>query len=103
MSAECLIWQGRRPCRCAIGSNGWISGCRLAAWAKIGISHTRPGATAMAVKRKPALSPVRLLQLGSGFWGPRVFLSAVELGLFTVLAKGAMTEPALRGRLGLHQ
>jgi hypothetical protein len=57
----------------------------------------------MAAKRKPALSPARLLQLGAGFWGPRVFLSAVELGLFTVLAKGALSETALRERLGLHQ
>jgi hypothetical protein len=48
------------------------------------------------------LSPARLLQLGLGFWGPRAFLSAVELGLFSVLAKAPLNEPQLRERLGLH-
>jgi hypothetical protein len=59
----------------------------------------------MPAKRKPksTISPARLLQLGGGFWAPRVFLSAVELGMFTVLAKGALTEPALRERLRLHE
>lgn len=58
-------------------------------------------------RRKPAkqktLSPDRLLQLGTGFWAPRVFLSAVELGLFTVLAKGPLKEESLRERLTLHE
>jgi hypothetical protein len=57
----------------------------------------------MAAKRKPAPSPARLLRLGGGFWGPRVFLSAAELGLFTVLSKGGLSEPALRERLGVHE
>ena len=53
-------------------------------------------------KIRPALSPARLLQLGLGFWGPRAFLSAVELDLFSVLAKGALAEGQLRDRLALH-
>lgn len=48
------------------------------------------------------LDPGRLLQLGTGFWGPRTFLSAVELGLFTALADGPLHEVTLRERLGLH-
>ena len=51
---------------------------------------------------RPALSPARLLQLGMGFWGPRAFLSAVELGVFSVLAKSPLGEDELRERLGLH-
>jgi hypothetical protein len=43
-----------------------------------------------------------LLQLGLGFWGPRAFLSAVELDVFSTLAKGALTESQLSERLGLH-
>jgi hypothetical protein len=43
-----------------------------------------------------------LLQLGLGFWGPRAFLSAVELGVFSALAKGPLDEGQLRERLGLH-
>jgi len=41
-------------------------------------------------KRPPSLTPERLLQLGMGFWVPRALLSAVELGLFTVLAKSPL-------------
>ncbi len=53
-------------------------------------------------KANPRLTAARLLQLGLGFWGPRAFLSAVELGLFSVLAKGSLDEGRLRERLGLH-
>jgi hypothetical protein len=53
-------------------------------------------------KARAALTPARLLQLGLGFWGPRAFLSAVELGLFSVLAKGPLDERQLRERLALH-
>jgi O-methyltransferase domain/Dimerisation domain len=54
--------------------------------------------------RKPprALSPARLLQLGLGFWGPRAFLSAVELGVFSALANGSLSEDQLREQLALH-
>ena len=51
---------------------------------------------------RPTLSPARLLQLGLGFWGPRAFLSAVELGVFSLLGKGPLGEDELRERLGLH-
>lgn len=57
----------------------------------------------MPGKRKRALNPARLLQLGSGFWVSRTFLSAVELGMFTLLSKGPLGEKALRERLGLHE
>jgi hypothetical protein len=50
----------------------------------------------------PARSPARLLRLGLGFWGPRALLSAVELGVFSALAKGPLSEEQLRERLGLH-
>ena len=54
------------------------------------------------LKARANLTPARLLQLGLGFWGPRALLSAVELGLFSVLAKGALDEGQLRERLALH-
>jgi O-methyltransferase domain/Dimerisation domain len=56
----------------------------------------------MPRKGRAAVSPARLLQLGLGFWGPRTFLSAVELGLFSVLAKGPLDDGQLRERLALH-
>jgi precorrin-6B methylase 2 len=50
------------------------------------------------------LSPDRIMQLGSAFWASKTLLSAVELGLFTELAKdGPLSLEALRARLGLHE
>lgn len=48
------------------------------------------------------ITPDRILQLGLGFWGPKTLLSAVELGVFTVLAQGPATLATLTQRLGLH-
>ena len=45
----------------------------------------------------------RILQLGLGFWGSKTLLSAVELGLFTELAKGPLDANVLTKRLTLHQ
>src|SRR5690348_5279640 len=47
------------------------------------------------------LDPSRILQIGSGFWPAKVLLSAVELELFTRLAKGAATGAGLAEDLGL--
>ncbi|OAI30184.1 methyltransferase [Methylosinus sp. R-45379] len=49
------------------------------------------------------LSPEKILGLGFAFWNSKVLLSAVELGLFTVLAEGPADAETLRARLGLHQ
>ena len=48
------------------------------------------------------LTPDRIMQLGLGFWGSKTFLSAVELGLFTELAKGPRDCESLRTQLGLR-
>jgi SAM-dependent methyltransferase len=42
------------------------------------------------------------MQLGAGFMGSKTLLSAIELGLFTELAKGPQTLEALTSRLDLH-
>ncbi|NML18716.1 methyltransferase [Azohydromonas caseinilytica] len=49
-----------------------------------------------------SLSPDRILQTGTAFWGSKALLSAVELGLFTALADGPRTGEELRRQLGLH-
>ena len=50
------------------------------------------------------VSPDKILQLGSAFWGSKTLLSAIELGLFTRLAaSGPMSLPELRQALGLHE
>lgn len=53
-------------------------------------------------KKQPVLKPDAIMQLGLGFWGSKTFLSAIELGLFTELAKGALDADKLRERLSLH-
>src|SRR5215467_14409066 len=48
------------------------------------------------------LPPDRIVELGTGFWGAKVLLSAVELGVFSTLAKGPLDGETLRARLGVH-
>jgi len=48
------------------------------------------------------LTPDKILQLGMGFWGAKTLLSAVELGVFTELAKGPADAETLRTRLHIH-
>ena len=48
------------------------------------------------------ITPERIMELGWGFWGSKALLSAVELGVFTELAGGALALEPLRQRLGLH-
>jgi hypothetical protein len=57
------------------------------------------------LETQPAVevTPDGILQLGLGFWGSKTLLSAVELGVFTELAKsGPEDADALQDRLGLH-
>jgi hypothetical protein len=48
------------------------------------------------------MAPDKILQLGLGFWGSKTLLSAVELGVFTQLARGSLNAESLRARLALH-
>ncbi len=52
----------------------------------------------MAVRK---LTPERIMKLGIGFWESKTLLSAVELGLFTALAKGPVDGNVLAQQLGL--
>ncbi|MGQ0844102.1 MAG: methyltransferase [Sporichthyaceae bacterium] len=45
-------------------------------------------------------NPAAILQIGFGFWPAKTLLSAVELGLFTVLAEAPLTGPQIEERLG---
>lgn len=47
-------------------------------------------------------TPERIMQVGLGFWASRTLLSAIEMGLFTELARKPGDVDALRERLGLH-
>ncbi len=46
--------------------------------------------------------PDQILQVGLGFWASKTLLSAVEMNLFTELAKHPEDLETLQGRLGLH-
>jgi O-methyltransferase domain/Dimerisation domain len=48
------------------------------------------------------MTPERIMQVGLAFWASKTLLSAVEMGLFTELAKHPEDLDALTGRLGLH-
>ena len=48
------------------------------------------------------LTSDRIMQTGLAFWPSKTLLSAIELGVFTELAKGPESFAALSGRLGLH-
>src|SRR5580704_748946 len=47
-------------------------------------------------------TPELIMQVGVGFWPSKILLSAVEMELFTDLAKGPQSLESLQGRLGLH-
>lgn len=47
------------------------------------------------------VTPARILDLGHAYWGSKTLLSAVELGMFSELAKGPLDGETLRERLGL--
>ena len=47
-------------------------------------------------------APDAILQTAFGFWNSKVLLSAVELGLFTALARRHLTGAELGKELGLH-
>ena len=47
-------------------------------------------------------TPEQILQVGLGFWASKTLLSAVEMDLFTELAKHPEDAETLRDRLGLH-
>jgi hypothetical protein len=47
-------------------------------------------------------TPDQILQVGLGFWASKTLLSAIEMELFTELARHPLSLDELQGRLGLH-
>lgn len=48
------------------------------------------------------ITPAKIMQTGMAFWSSKTLLSAVELGVFTLLAKGGLDLKTLEDRLDLH-
>jgi O-methyltransferase domain/Dimerisation domain len=53
------------------------------------------------MKKEP--TPDAILQLGLAFWGSKTLLTAIELNLFTELAKGPRDKDTLRADMGIHE
>jgi hypothetical protein len=47
-------------------------------------------------------TPEKILQTGLAFWASKTLLSAIEMGLFTELARGGEPFASLHARMGLH-
>src|ERR687895_550603 len=59
---------------------------------------------AVGTSTRAPVTPEGIMQLGMGFWASKTLLSAVELGLFSVLAEsGPLEAHELRRRLDLHE
>ena len=54
------------------------------------------------IKTAPALTPSKIMQIGMGFWASQAMLTAVKLGLFTMLAPGPLSEKEIKKNLNLH-
>jgi hypothetical protein len=52
-------------------------------------------------KAAPAITPSKIMQIGMGFWASQAMLSAVKLGLYTLLAPAALSEKHIKEKLGL--
>lgn len=60
------------------------------------------GVATSAATPVAAPSPEHILQIGLGFWASKTLLSAVEMEVFTELAKHPEDLETLTGRLGIH-
>lgn len=49
-----------------------------------------------------AINPGNILQIGLGFWASKTLLTAVELGVFSELARAPSDVATLQGKLKLH-
>ncbi len=49
------------------------------------------------------VNPSKIIQTGMGFWASKTLLTAVNMGLFTRLAKGPISAEKIKTKLGLHE
>jgi hypothetical protein len=76
----------------------------LVAEPKLGADEVAPERLVqlLDVPAQAAMTPAHILQVGMGFWASKTLLSAVELGVFTLLADGARSGAEIEQALGLH-
>ena len=52
------------------------------------------------IKAAPPITPSKIMQIGMGFWASKALLTAVKLGLFTMLAPEALSAKQIKEKLG---
>ncbi|HLJ14278.1 MAG TPA: methyltransferase [Bryobacteraceae bacterium] len=66
------------------------------------VSRYYAGTTMPVISPSAEPAPDHILRVGFSFWSCKVLLSAIELELFTELARHPLTLVELQNRLGLH-
>ncbi len=56
----------------------------------------------METKTTNQVNPSKIMQIGMGFWASKTLLTAVNMELFTHLAKGELSGKDIKTKLGLH-
>ena len=56
----------------------------------------------MEIVTKVKIDPSKIIQIGMGFFASKTMLTAVNMGLFTHLAKADLTGQSIKEKLGLH-
>jgi O-methyltransferase/methyltransferase family protein len=57
----------------------------------------------MDTLQKKQVDPSKIMQIGMGFWASKTLLTAVNMNLFTHLAKGKLSAYEIQNKLGLHE
>ncbi len=57
----------------------------------------------METQTETLVNPSKIIQIGIGFMASKTLLTAVNLELFTLLAKGALSGQDIQSNLGLHE
>ncbi len=57
----------------------------------------------VASKSELLVDPSKIMQVGMGFWASKTLLSAVSMGLFTMIADKEMAGTEIKKKLGLHE
>ncbi len=57
----------------------------------------------MEIMKEKQLDPSKIMQIGMGFWASKTLLTAVNIGLFTELAKREQSGLDIKEKFGLHE
>jgi len=57
----------------------------------------------METTEQKHVDPSKIMQIGMGFWASKTLLTAVTMGLFTLLSKSGLSGEEIRKKLGLHK